>query len=344
MGQRSAILNPTDNTNSLAISFTTIARTSGFSLRFLQDTHPVHSLGIFRPAKSGAGKVKLNEKQFEACSATLPEKPSDITLQSHQYGIEHLSREEVSKIRVSTILPSKQYKGVRSEVVPSLPGIHGWTSVRAMDREAHCIVQRFIDRHNVETRTTYDDRVGIAKPPTYKRNAADYSSVLPPSSHVRSLRKSTYKPYPSRLFGLLIVCVLLLARGSHAAFISTFTDCLSPNTINSDPKQLQFTPLWVWAFFNTSAASHNLNVTIFGNVSGQATQEDPPKFDDPRWKNPNDTLGKIVDVSKATNLATTLQYQFNVLSYTPYNVPATRFCNTTVQGACPIAPVFAPNA
>lgn len=169
----------------------------------------------------------------------------------------------------------------------------------------------------------------------------------PLSSDAIFSRRRSHGSSPSGLLWLLIVCVLLLARGSHAAFISTFTDCLSPNTINSNPKQLQFTPLWVWAFFDSSSASHNLNVTIYGNVSGQATEQNLPKPDDPQWKNPNGTLGKLVDVSIKTNLATTLQAQFNVLDYTPYNAPLSRFCNTTVRGTCPIAPVFpisAPNA
>ena len=159
------------------------------------------------------------------------------------------------------------------------------------------------------------------------------------SSWTRNARPST-----GNLLRALIVLVFFLTRGSHAAFISTFSDCLSPNTINSDPKQLQLTPYWVWAFFDAVSPSHSLNVTVYGNVAGQATQGQYPVPEDPQWNNPNETLGKIVDISKATDIYTTLQAQFNVLDYTPFSVPATRFCNTTVQGQCPIAPNFAPNA
>ena len=132
---------------------------------------------------------------------------------------------------------------------------------------------------------------------------------------------------------ILLICFV---RPSKSAFIG-FKDCLSPSVINSEPKHLQFTPLLVWASFNSST-SHNLNVTVYGNVSGQATQENLPTDPlDPSWNDPNSTLGKIIDVPK--NI-TTLTGTFNVLDYTPYKVPATRFCDTTVHGQCPIAPVF----
>ena len=168
----------------------------------------------------------------------------------------------------------------------------------------------------------------------------------------RSLRPSTLtRQSGSRRRGfsignvlqVFLLSILALAGTSSGAFISTFDNCLSPNTINS--QLLKFTPLWVWASFNTSSSSYGLNVTIYGNVSGIATQQSLPNWDDPQWNNPNDTLGKIVDVSKSTNLATTLEAQFNVLDYTPYDAPLARFCNTTLpQTKCPISPSFKPNA
>lgn len=220
--------------------------------------------------------------------------------------------------------------------------------MRAMDTEASLHGHTLYKTSRCEERVPSNgERMGTAKRSLRKDVVAGPRCAPPPSSDATFSRRRSHGPSISGLLWLLIVCVLLLARGSHAAFISTFTDCLSPNTINSNPKQLQFTPLWVWAFFDSSSASHNLNVTIYGNVSGQTTEQNLPKPDDSQWKNPNDTLGKLVDVSKVTNLATTLQAQFNVLDYTPYNAPLTRFCNTTVRRPCPIAPVFpisAPNA
>ena len=136
--------------------------------------------------------------------------------------------------------------------------------------------------------------------------------------------------------------LLTLAEPSQAVFVG-FDNCLSPSVINSDPKRLQFTPLLVWASFSTSA-SHSLNVTVFGNVTGQTTQESLPNPLDPIWNDSNFTLGKIVDIPPNQHvkppLATTLTGAFHVLDYTPYVIDATRFCNETVHGQCPIGPVF----
>ena len=148
---------------------------------------------------------------------------------------------------------------------------------------------------------------------------------------------------PSPLCTLWLVSALIqiFVTPSTAVFIN-FHNCLSPDLIGSNPKQLQFQPLFVWATFNSSAASHNINVTAYGNVAGIATQQPYPGIDDPQWSNPNDTIGKIPDVSGPSEkpLYTTFTTQFNVLDYTPYNPPAVRFCNTSSLTQCPLAPVF----
>lgn len=195
-----------------------------------------------------------------------------------------------------------------------------------------------------ERRRSYDERsMNTTARSRGGKRWSDHGSLPPLPTCALSQRRSRGPPVWI-LFQLVFISIFLLARSTHAAFISTFDNCLSPNTINSNPQQLQITPYWVWALFNASASSHNLNITVYGNVTGIATQQPYPPINDPQWTNPNETVGKIVDVSKATNLATTLEAQFNVLDYTPYNAPATRFCNTTIQGNCPLAPNFAPNA
>jgi len=153
---------------------------------------------------------------------------------------------------------------------------------------------------------------------------------------------SSKKPSASGLLQMLFFVVLLLVRPSTAAFV-TFSNCLSPDIINSDsPKQLQFVPLYVWATFNSSAASHDINVTAYGNVAGIATQQPYPPQDDPQWRSPNDTVGKIPDVAgpASDQKFTTFTTQFNVLDYTPYDPPAVRFCNSSSLTKCPLAPVF----
>lgn len=143
---------------------------------------------------------------------------------------------------------------------------------------------------------------------------------------------------------MVLLVLLVVAQPANAAFLN-FENCLGPNVVNSNPLQLQFKPLFVYAAFNSTAASHNINVTVYGNVTGQATQEQlPTSPNDPAWTNPNDTLGKITDVSKSNDKLSTLTATFNVLDYTPYDAPATQFCNTTVHGVCPLAPAFTANA
>ena len=138
-----------------------------------------------------------------------------------------------------------------------------------------------------------------------------------------------------------VIFVGLMGSPSSAAFVS-FENCLGSNVINSVPTelQLQFVPLFVDAVFNSTAPSHNLNVTVYGNVTGRVTQEPLPPPDDPQWKNPNQTLGKIPDLSPSNNKYSTLDSVFNVLYYTAYGAPASRFCDSVVQGGCPIAPAF----
>ncbi|KAF2454564.1 hypothetical protein BDY21DRAFT_272586, partial [Lineolata rhizophorae] len=130
---------------------------------------------------------------------------------------------------------------------------------------------------------------------------------------------------------------------SEAVFID-FENCLSPNVINAEPPMpLQFIPLFFDTAFDTSKPSHNLNITIYGNVSGQTTREDYPPPDDPQWSDPNATFGKIPDVYRGPDgdaTLTTLFSKFNVLTYTPYVADPTRFCGSLLNTTCPIGPVF----
>ena len=148
----------------------------------------------------------------------------------------------------------------------------------------------------------------------------------------------------STMYTTLLLVLGCLLRSGNAVFID-FQNCLSLDVQNSKPptQRLQFQPLFVWAQFDVQRINHNLNVTMYGNVAGQVTAEPYPPPDSPRWNNDNDTFGKIEDVSKETNLASTLKARFNVLNYTPYVEPATRFCNTTILGRCPLGPIFRPS-
>lgn len=158
---------------------------------------------------------------------------------------------------------------------------------------------------------------------------------------------STRIPAIHTILHMALWAILLLTSPAAAVFIN-FENCLSPNIINSNPPQqpLQFVPLYVWATFNSTSDSYGLNVTVYGNVKGVATQDTPlPNATDPSWRNPNITVGKIPDLGGVPpdQKFTTFTTQFNVLSYTPYDPPPERFCNSSALTPCPIAPVFALN-
>lgn len=141
---------------------------------------------------------------------------------------------------------------------------------------------------------------------------------------------------------LILLCLTFISfciTPATAAFIS-FENCLSSGTIDSSPKRLQWTPLWVDASFDRKNGD-NLNITIYGNVSGQSVQGQYPPATSPDWTDPSVTFGKIVN---ATQDYTTLFSKYNVLTYTPYNAPPSEFCESVVGNiSCPISPAFFAN-
>ena len=140
---------------------------------------------------------------------------------------------------------------------------------------------------------------------------------------------------------LLLAVLAFVASQASAAFIN-FENCLDPNIVNSNPLQLQLVPLFLNAHFNTTAPSHNLNITVYGNVSGQATVGEYPPPDSPQWRNPNETFGKITNIGGA-NKYSTLISRFGLLTYNAYDAPAEEFCPTVVNGTCPLGPRFDAN-
>ena len=147
---------------------------------------------------------------------------------------------------------------------------------------------------------------------------------------------------PALLLFLFLALALLSPISVHAAFIN-FDNCLDTSIVHSNPLRLQFTPLWFDARFDPTTPSHNLNVTIYGNVSGQQVEGRYPPPDDPAWSDPDNTFGKIVDVGTGNNYSTLLA-DFKVLKYDAYNARATRFCSSLVNGTCPLGPAFGANA
>lgn len=155
-------------------------------------------------------------------------------------------------------------------------------------------------------------------------------------------RQQSGKTISSDLVKLSILLLLLFIQTSTSVYVE-FENCLDPNIISTAGERqglLQFEPHHVWASFNTSAPSHTLNITVYGNISGIATNETRPDWDDPQWGDDSKTLGKILDQDRRNNKFSTLFARFNVLDYTPYNAGASRFCNSTINQQCPLGPAF----
>ncbi|KAK4542906.1 hypothetical protein LTR36_006095 [Oleoguttula mirabilis] len=128
----------------------------------------------------------------------------------------------------------------------------------------------------------------------------------------------------------------------HGAFIN-FDNCLDTGIVNSDPLQLQWIPLFFDAKFNKSAPGYPLNITIYGNVSGQQVEGKYPAPDSSTWQNANDTFGKITNVGSADKYSTLLA-DFKVLTYTAYDAEAQEFCSALDNGTCPLGPYFDANS
>ncbi|KAF2678837.1 hypothetical protein K458DRAFT_422730 [Lentithecium fluviatile CBS 122367] len=163
----------------------------------------------------------------------------------------------------------------------------------------------------------------------------------PPPPRPRRKRRIGSLSYAfSTLVLFLAIASLPLA---NAVFIN-FENCLARNYRNAnDPVRLQWTPMHVWASFDTHNPRHHLNVTVYGNVSGQAENGVYPPRNSEDWQDPNKTLGKFLDVSQSNNKYSTLFADFTALTYSSWSSGATRFCNATINATCPIGPAWPKN-
>lgn len=125
---------------------------------------------------------------------------------------------------------------------------------------------------------------------------------------------------------MLIQLLLMIVNPSSAALIIV-ENCLSPDIINNNAT-LQFIPMFANAVFNATTTSHNLNVTVYGNITGGRSSN----------QNSSQTDGMIPDGGQDHNNYTTLLASMNVLGHSLYHMQPTRFCNSTVNSTCPLGP------
>ncbi|KAJ4364056.1 hypothetical protein N0V83_009511 [Neocucurbitaria cava] len=173
--------------------------------------------------------------------------------------------------------------------------------------------------------------------------AVEIPTLQPTQPPPRSRRKRRTMPalgaFPTVL--LLLVFASFLPRAS-AVFLN-FENCLEQVYLPNKVPYLQFTPMFVWASFNTTDPTHTLNVTVYGDVSGQTATGDYPAPGDDNWSDPNKTIGKIPNVDPSGNHFTTLFHNYRVLTYSAYSSPPVQFCQSLVNGTCPLGPSFSKN-
>lgn len=143
-----------------------------------------------------------------------------------------------------------------------------------------------------------------------------------------------------------ISLLLILVIPTSAAFVE-FRNCLLQSTIHDEPLALQLVPQFVNIFLNNSNPDHNLNVTVWVNVTGSTAGTEPrlslPPASNTSYWNSNDTGmgGKIeaVPLSETVNKQTTLENKLNILNYQLIDeyLP---FCDKIVNGVCPLGPII----
>ncbi|KAF4829416.1 putative membrane protein [Colletotrichum tropicale] len=157
---------------------------------------------------------------------------------------------------------------------------------------------------------------------------------------------SSFPSAASSILRMLLITFACLLIQPAAAVLIPFDNCLDSSYTQAETEtgvpNLQWNALYVDARFDNEDPAHNLQIIVWGNVTGSytvKTNDTVPSPNDPSWNDPSSTFGKILERPDEKNL-TTLQTRVNVLSYQPfYNRSA--FCNDSlVNGSCPLAPVF----
>jgi hypothetical protein len=186
-------------------------------------------------------------------------------------------------------------------------------------------------------RPPWDDIVELSREPTR-------------SGQTRTCIRGWWRECSGSFIWMVLLVASVCIVPTSAAFID-FTNCLSDGYQTNTPTQLQFTPLYFNAVFNTTNSNHNLAVTVWGNVSGSGPTDlvQIPNMNDTAYWESNQTNlgGKILDNPDPNALnpkLTTLFNKVNVLTYEPWS-QSVRFCNSLGGGyGCPLGPNFTANA
>ncbi|KAK7951251.1 uncharacterized protein PG986_006979 [Apiospora aurea] len=152
------------------------------------------------------------------------------------------------------------------------------------------------------------------------------------------------RPYLPAACQYALLLLALHCVQPASAVLLPFDNCLPSSYIasnNVDHAQLQWVPLYLDAVFDLENPTHNLRVTVYGNVTGTVGNTTLPLWNSTQWNGTGNVLnGKIQNQPDGPQgKATTLFSKVDVLSYEPYKT-SSNFCNSTKNGPCPLGPVF----
>jgi hypothetical protein len=227
-----------------------------------------------------------------------------------------------------------------NQVIQELDGDHVGKGERygrmTLSAESSAIWQPGWDDDSVNERSPSSSCPQLGSPPAIRTRRGE----IP----LKWRQKSAF----SSLGYFLVLIASLWIIPTSAVFID-FQNCLSESYQNDQPLQLQFDPLYLNAVFNTTDSSHNLNITVWGNVTGSGPTNLvvlQPANNTRYWNSSQTNLGgKIEDNPDPTgaNKLTTLFNKINVLTYEPWS-DTVEFCDQLINASCPLAPSFTANA
>lgn len=169
------------------------------------------------------------------------------------------------------------------------------------------------------------------------------TAITPPCYRRPSRSNSSSSFFKAASF--LVAC---LWTQTVSAVLVPFSNCLEHSYVYPDPGnilQLQWAPLFLDAVYETEDPGHNLLLTVWGNVTGRIGTQELPPANDSSWSDPDGVpWGKIRDqpepnLPDGERKATTLYSKVDVLTYDPYTLYS-NFCDSILNGTCPLGPVF----
>ncbi|KPM36111.1 hypothetical protein AK830_g10472 [Neonectria ditissima] len=143
---------------------------------------------------------------------------------------------------------------------------------------------------------------------------------------------------------VLVVFLAFFAFSPAYAVRVPAQNCLDESYRRSANHPLQWESLYIDVVFDTKDDSHNLEVTVWGNVTGSQDGGTLPAAGDSYWTDPKETNGKIIHSANPNapdSKATTLILKLDFLSYQPWN-HTMFFCTQGLGNGyqCPLSPVF----